>query len=112
MRVALEPLTYAAGVDLFFYGENQSCLCLSPHPQQICLSTCYRIPYVRQDRECACHAGHVHAYERTTPVNNYTVDPCGTVHITIGVRRAIVPASKRSGRYCCTNLSPQTPWIF
>ena len=31
------------------------------------------------------HAGHVHAYERTAPVNNYSVDPCGTVHITIGV---------------------------
>ncbi|BDA44108.1 Purple acid phosphatase 15 [Coccomyxa sp. Obi] len=28
--------------------------------------------------------GHVHAYERTTPVYNYTVDPCGAVHITIG----------------------------
>ncbi len=28
--------------------------------------------------------GHVHAYERSTPVSNYTVDPCGAVHITIG----------------------------
>ncbi|CAL5218603.1 g300 [Coccomyxa viridis] len=47
MQIAMEPLTIAAGVDVFFYG-------------------------------------HVHAYERTAPVNNYTVDPCGTVHITIG----------------------------
>lgn len=28
--------------------------------------------------------GHVHAYERSAPVNNFTVDPCGAVHITIG----------------------------
>ncbi|KAK9826440.1 hypothetical protein WJX81_005915 [Elliptochloris bilobata] len=47
MRLALEPLTHSAGVDVFFYG-------------------------------------HVHAYERSTPVTNYTVDPCGAVHITIG----------------------------
>ena len=26
----------------------------------------------------------MHAYERSTPVNNYTVDACGAVHITIG----------------------------
>ena len=31
----------------------------------------------------AC-AGHVHAYERSHPVYNYTVDLCGSVHITIG----------------------------
>ncbi|CAK0736397.1 hypothetical protein CVIRNUC_000740 [Coccomyxa viridis] len=47
MRIAMEPLVYAAGVDSFFYG-------------------------------------HVHAYERSTPVFKYTVDPCGPVHITIG----------------------------
>ncbi len=28
--------------------------------------------------------GHVHGYERTNPVYNYTVDECGPVHITIG----------------------------
>lgn len=26
--------------------------------------------------------GHVHAYERSKPVYNYTLDPCGPVHIT------------------------------
>ena len=26
----------------------------------------------------------MHAYERSHPVYNYTVDPCGPVHITIG----------------------------
>jgi hypothetical protein len=28
--------------------------------------------------------GHVHAYERSTPVYNNRVDPCGPVHITLG----------------------------
>ncbi|KAL3151843.1 hypothetical protein ABBQ38_012808 [Trebouxia sp. C0009 RCD-2024] len=28
--------------------------------------------------------GHVHAYERTHPVYDYNLDPCGAVHITIG----------------------------
>jgi hypothetical protein len=28
--------------------------------------------------------GHVHSYERTAPMYNWTVDPCGAVHITIG----------------------------
>ncbi|CAL5227608.1 g10610 [Coccomyxa viridis] len=28
--------------------------------------------------------GHVHAYERTWPVNNYKLDPCGPVNIIIG----------------------------
>ncbi len=47
MRLSLEPLTHAAGVDVFLYG-------------------------------------HVHAYERSTPVSNYTADACGAVHLTIG----------------------------
>ncbi|GAB4825306.1 Purple acid phosphatase 15 [Ancistrocladus abbreviatus] len=29
-------------------------------------------------------AGHVHAYERSNRVYNYTLDPCGPVHITVG----------------------------
>lgn len=29
-------------------------------------------------------AGHVHSYERTHPVTNWTVTDCGPVHITIG----------------------------
>ncbi|KAI8468926.1 MAG: Metallo-dependent phosphatase-like protein [Monoraphidium minutum] len=28
--------------------------------------------------------GHVHAYERSKPQYNYTLDPCGTIHITAG----------------------------
>ncbi|KAL3151075.1 hypothetical protein ABBQ38_012945 [Trebouxia sp. C0009 RCD-2024] len=28
--------------------------------------------------------GHNHAYERSNPVYNFTMDPCGTVHITMG----------------------------
>jgi len=26
--------------------------------------------------------GHVHAYERSEPMYNYTLNPCGTIHIT------------------------------
>ena len=29
-------------------------------------------------------AGHVHAYERTFPVNDYVVDPCGVRYLTVG----------------------------
>ncbi|MEW5310486.1 MAG: hypothetical protein WDW38_002281 [Sanguina aurantia] len=29
-------------------------------------------------------AGHVHSYERSNKVNNYTVDACGTTHLTMG----------------------------
>ncbi|XP_040986275.1 purple acid phosphatase 18 [Juglans microcarpa x Juglans regia] len=47
MMTAMEPLLYAANVDIVL-------------------------------------AGHVHAYERTKRVNTGRVDPCGTVHITIG----------------------------
>ena len=32
----------------------------------------------------ACDAGHVHAYERTNPMLNYTSNACGTTHILIG----------------------------
>ena len=28
--------------------------------------------------------GHQHAYERTKPVYNWTLDDCGPMHITIG----------------------------
>lgn len=28
--------------------------------------------------------GHVHAYERSNRVYNYTLDPCGPIHVTIG----------------------------
>ena len=34
---------------------------------------------------CCLHAtGHVHAYERTFPVHNYAVDPCGVRYLTVG----------------------------
>lgn len=26
----------------------------------------------------------MHSYERTAPMNDYEIDPCGAVHITIG----------------------------
>jgi hypothetical protein len=31
-------------------------------------------------------AGHVHSYERTNPMLNYTSNSCGTTHVLIGAR--------------------------
>lgn len=73
MRIALEPMAYAYGVDLFFYGAG---ICL----QLVAAAAMKRPPSVH----CDTCAGHVHAYERSTPVYNFTVDLCGPVHITIG----------------------------
>ncbi len=45
--------------------------------------------------------GHVHAYERTNPVANYTADPtgCAPTYITIGEGSAATPV--RSIRRVC-----------
>ncbi|KAJ0234783.1 Purple acid phosphatase 23 [Hirschfeldia incana] len=37
-----------------------------------------------QHRVDIIFAGHVHAYERMNRIYNYTLDPCGSVYITIG----------------------------
>ena len=31
-----------------------------------------------------CWCRHVHSYERMNRVYNYTVDPCGPIHVTVG----------------------------
>ena len=38
------------------------------------------------DTETACllRSGHIHAYERTFPVNNYQLDQCGPRYLTMG----------------------------
>eukprot|EP00669_Euglena_mutabilis_P012977 TRINITY_DN7700_c0_g1_i1.p2 TRINITY_DN7700_c0_g1~~TRINITY_DN7700_c0_g1_i1.p2 ORF type:complete len:194 (+),score=40.55 TRINITY_DN7700_c0_g1_i1:456-1037(+) len=59
MRTVVEPLLYAAGVDLVVSGHN-------------------------------------HLYERSLPVNNGRVDPCGAVHLIVG------DGGNREGLY--------TPW--
>ena len=33
---------------------------------------------------CYAGAGHIHAYERTFPLNNYAVDQCGPRYLTMG----------------------------
>ena len=89
MRIAMEPLVYAAGVDLFFYGEHTA----SKTAGFSALLTLIQkagnggeLPSHEASSNCAApYAGHVHAYERSTPVFNYTIDGCGPVHITIGV---------------------------
>ena len=37
-----------------------------------------------------CVAGHVHAYERSWPVYNYKLDPCGPLNIIIGEPAALL----------------------
>lgn len=66
MRLTLEPMLYAAGLDIAFWG-------------------------------------HVHAYERTVPVNGGNPDPKGAVHITLG------DAGNREGLYAHWN-DPQPVW--
>ena len=89
MRVAMEPLVYAAGVDVFFYGELRATRIASLPALPILIQTADtggKLQLYQVSSKLATpHAGHVHAYERSTPVFNYTVDPCGPVHITIGV---------------------------
>jgi hypothetical protein len=41
-------------------------------------------PFLYQNGVDIVMHGHVHAYERTYPVNNYNVDQCGMRWITIG----------------------------
>ncbi|KAL5581023.1 hypothetical protein UlMin_013465 [Ulmus minor] len=64
--------------------------------------------------------GHVHAYERSNKVYNYTLDPCGPVYITIGdggnqemmaITHADEPGNcpkmpKRKGNFCW-DLQPE-----
>ena len=47
-------------------------------------------------------AGHVHSYERTNPMLNYTSNPCGTTHILIG---AYLPAPQSSA---CVQTTHET----
>jgi hypothetical protein len=90
MRIGLEPLVYAYGVDIFFYGAGTQALDIHPTclMQQLSWSGCHALLLLHHHlvplMPAALHAGHVHAYERSTPVYNYTVDLCGPVHITVG----------------------------
>lgn len=34
--------------------------------------------------ELLCCCRHVHSYERMNRVYNYSVDPCGPIHVTVG----------------------------
>ena len=62
-------------------------------------------------------AGHVHAYDRSYPVNNYTVDPCGTTHVLIGdggksggVRLQSLGHATRHGSAHCRALLWHPQW--
>ena len=84
MRQAFEPLYYQYGVDVQFNGTPPHSTCVLP-------PTSWYSTLVSNHKWRPSHskgplvlAGHVHAYERSFPVNNYNVDPCGTTHILIG----------------------------
>ena len=41
-------------------------------------------PVADTETACLLQSGHIHAYERTFPVNNYQLDPCGVRYLTMG----------------------------
>lgn len=51
-------------------------------------------------------SGHVHAYERFKPVYNYSLNPCGSIHITseAGSARCLLQRSRKHG-----SLQPGAP---
>ena len=57
-------------------------------------------------------AGHVHAYERTFPINNYAVDPCGTRWLTMGdggnIEGLYKTFSAQNGTCYCTPVNNAT----
>ena len=57
-------------------------------------------------------AGHVHAYERTFPVNNYAVDPCGVRYLTVGdggnIEGLYKTFAAQAGTCTCTSVQSST----
>ena len=56
--------------------------------------------------------GHVHAYERTFPVNNYVVDPCGVRYLTVGdggnIEGLYKTFAAQPGTCTCTSVQSAT----
>ena len=56
--------------------------------------------------------GHVHAYERTFPINNYAVDQCGTRWLTMGdggnVEGLYKTFASQPGTCFCTPINNST----
>jgi hypothetical protein len=52
-------------------------------------------------------SGHVHSYERSFPISNYTVDTCGQVYVALG--KILFPcgwphSAVQCSCFCCQNL--------
>lgn len=82
----VEPLLVKYGVNFVFFGEaflteHVFCTCKCARCTKAMSSSC-GMPFHWCSN--ALPAGHVHAYERTWPVNNYKLDHCGPVNIIIG----------------------------
>ena len=94
----VEPLLYKYGVNFVFFGEL-----LRSHTRSLVTlvaSECFMhfgLPALAESgivkrnglapKPCeygTLVAGHVHAYERSWPVYNYKLDPCGPLNIIIG----------------------------
>lgn len=61
--------------------------------------------------------GHIHAYERTKPVKNYTVDECGAVHIVIGdggniekLYQTFIDITVPAPAFCSNYTATSFPW--
>ena len=59
-----------------------------------------------------CFPGHVHAYERTFPINNYAVDQCGVRWLTMGdggnVEGLYKTFASQNGTCFCTPINNST----
>jgi hypothetical protein len=69
-------------------------------------------PFLYQNGVDIVMHGHVHAYERTYPVNNYNVDQCGMRWITIGdggnIEGLYKTYAAQNGTCFCTPINNST----
>ncbi len=87
MRQTYEPLFYQYGVDISLSGAPRVMLF---YIRSVFAHECAVLQCLTSYGLANCDAGHVHAYERTNPMLNYTSNACGTTHVLIG---ALNPAT-------------------
>ncbi|KAK3006865.1 hypothetical protein RJ639_015530 [Escallonia herrerae] len=86
MRVAMEELLYNYGVDIVFNGHVKRSAINEDEIQPDVIPQLHDIACAFDSTNIAylIDLTNVHAYERSNRVYNYTLDPCGPVHITVG----------------------------
>lgn len=83
------------------------CMVRSPTPPRLC-------PLLLQ-----VFSGHAHSYERSLPLFNYTVDPCGTTYFVVGASPEAAPGGcssasvegRQAGRHAVRSLRSFTTSI-